>query len=149
MSKLITARKGYKKPRNGPLFAQGVDRVNNNIFDGEGSGFINISAVNPIPVQGITAPIKSGSLNLKGLNSKIQGTKGASAAIGAGATLVGGLLNKGISGGLDSKAGSMVSTLGSTAGNIVGQFNPVAGAAVTLGSQLVGGLAKQSFWYEN
>ena len=162
MSKLITARKGYKKPRNGPLFAQRVDRINNNIFDGADGGMIDmskismptvgISTVNPIPVQGITAPkslfnpIKTPKVGgIKGLNSKIKGTKGASAAISAGATLVGGLANKGISGGLESQAGSMISTLGGTAGNIVGQFNPIAGAAVTLGSQVLGGLTNRAF----
>ena len=73
----------------------------------------------------------------------IGSTMGAVA--GALAQPVGGLLNKGISGGLSSKAGNTISSLGSTIGSAVGNFNPLIGAAVTVGSNIIGGVTNAAF----
>lgn len=57
--------------------------------------------------------------------------------------IAGGMANEGISGGLNSKAGGLVNTLGSTVGGVVGLSNPLLGAAITVGSGAVGGLTNR------
>ena len=78
--------------------------------------------------------------NLAGVG-KAAGT----AALSAGAGLLGGIASSAISGGLQSGAGSAISGLGSTVGGAIGTVNPVVGAAVSVGSQLLGGLANRAF----
>lgn len=73
-------------------------------------------------------------------NSEIGG-----AVINAAAVPIGGMMNKGISGGLSSGAGNTIGALGSTVGGAVGQFNPLIGAAVTVGSQMLGGVTNRLF----
>lgn len=81
----------------------------------------------------------------KGGLGKIGAGSMAGAGINAAAGIVGGLANKGISGGLSSKAGSAISGIGSTVGGAIGSVNPVAGAIVTVGSQVLGGLTNRAF----
>lgn len=68
----------------------------------------------------------------------IKGTMGGIAMGAAGA--VGGLLNKGISGGYSSGAGKAIGSIGSTIGGAVGAVNPIAGALIIGGSQIIGGV---------
>lgn len=66
-------------------------------------------------------------------------------AILAASNVVGGLAGTGISDGFSTGAGAAIGTLGNAAGNIVGQFNPVAGAAINIGSSVLGGLTNRAF----
>ena len=69
----------------------------------------------------------------------------ASGLLSTGANIVGGFANDAISGGLSSGAGSAISNIGGTIGGAVGMVNPMAGAIVGLGSQLIGGLTNRMF----
>lgn len=79
----------------------------------------------------------------EGLKSGLKA--GAGAAISAGAGLIGGLAGDAISGGLQSGAGSAISGIGSQVGSAVGAVNPILGAAVSVGSQLLGGVTNALF----
>ena len=70
---------------------------------------------------------------------------GAGAAISGLAGAVGGLGKSAISGGLSSGAGEGIASIGSTAGTAIGAVNPILGAAVSVGSQLAGGLVNRAF----
>lgn len=67
------------------------------------------------------------------------------AVVGAAAPAVGGLMYNGISGGLNSTAGSAISSLGSTIGGAVSQVNPLLGGAITVGSNVLGGITSNLF----
>lgn len=83
------------------------------------------------------------AIGAKGTSLNSTGSFGAGSVGGdllnMGAGLVGGLANNVISGGLNSGAGSAVSSLGSTVGGIVRKANPFLGAAITVGSNIFGG----------
>lgn len=79
------------------------------------------------------------------LGSITSSSGGAGMGINALAAPVGNLLNKGISGGLSSGAGKAISSLGGTVGGMVGKVNPIAGAAITVGSSIVGGVTNALF----
>ena len=79
----------------------------------------------------------------EGLKNGIKA--GAAAGISAGAGIVGGLANSAISGGLESGAGSAISGIGSQVGSAVGAVNPLLGAAVSVGSQVLGGVTNALF----
>ena len=123
-----------------------------NVFDNGGEIWQQLAAQNRMGTEEYMQS-KGGLFNLskknnpfsKGNLKTVNSDPAAGAAIGAAATLVGGLANKGISDGFSSGAGSTISSLGSAAGNVVGQFNPVLGAAVTVGSNIVGGLTNRAF----
>lgn len=84
---------------------------------------------NKLGISKIDNPLSKGN---------IKGTMGGIANGVAGA--VGGLLNKGISGGYSSGAGKAIGSIGSTIGGAVGTINPIAGTAITLVSQGIGGI---------
>lgn len=58
---------------------------------------------------------------------------------------VGSLLNKGISGGYSSGAGSAISNIGGMAAGVLGTVNPLLGAAVGVGSQIIRGVTNALF----
>ena len=70
---------------------------------------------------------------------------GAAAGINAASGIVGGLANGLISGGLNSGVGSTISGIGSTVGGAIGAVNPLLGAAVTVGSGILGGVTNALF----
>ena len=71
---------------------------------------------------------------------------GAGIGINAAAGLLGGLAYNGISGGFNAGGvGQGISSIGSTVGGAVGTVNPLAGAAVTFASNLVGGAINRAF----
>ena len=160
---------------NKPLFAQGVDRVNNNIFDGletsfmpsymanAGSSAVMLGAqptggvkITSDPMFQVNAPDKIDPSKL-GIGVDAGGKAGffSSKNFGAGslggaalttfAPVVGNALGSAFSGGRTSAAGSTVSSLGSMAGGVVGQFNPALGAAISAGSGVLGGLVNNLF----
>lgn len=67
----------------------------------------------------------------------------SSALLGTAAQLAGGFGYKGFSEGYDSGAGQAINKYGSMIGSTVGQFNPVAGAIITAGSGILGGLTNR------
>ena len=79
-------------------------------------------------------------VNMQGVGAAV-----GNAALSAGAGLVGSLGSSLISGGLQSDAGAAVSNIGGTIGGAVGAVNPIAGAAISVGSQLLGGLTNRMF----
>ena len=84
-----------------------------------------------------------GTFSKEGLGNLAKGAAGG--IISGLAGTVGKFANKAISGGLHSGAGSAISSVGSTVGSAVGAINPVAGAIVSVGSQLIGGLTNRAF----
>lgn len=93
---------------------------------------------------------KGGLFNMKKINnpfSKGNIASGASTGLlNAGANLVGGAGYKLIGEGYDANGvGNGIQTVGSTAGGIVSQFNPVLGAAITAGSGILGGAVNRFF----
>lgn len=84
-------------------------------------------------------------MNLKNTFSSANLESMANAGIGAAAGIVGGLAGNAISGGLSSGAGRAISGLGSTIGGAVGAVNPIAGAAISVGSQVLGGVTNALF----
>lgn len=90
-------------------------------------------------------PINSKSSWLSSIGSSINGNAALSAGVSAAAPIVGNLTYSGISGGLNSGVGSAVNGIGSAVGGAVGKVNPALGAAVTLGSAIVGGGINAAF----
>lgn len=93
---------------------------------------------------------KGGLFNMKKINnpfSKGNIASGASTGLlNAGANLVGGAGYKLIGEGYDANGvGKGIQTVGSTAGGIVSQFNPVLGAAIIAGSGILGGAVNRFF----
>ena len=72
--------------------------------------------------------------------SKMAGTSIGGGILNGISGTVGSFANKAISGGLSSGAGSAISGVGGTVGGIVGKANPLLGAAITVGSGVVGGV---------
>lgn len=140
-NKLYTANKW-----NQPLFAQGIDREHQNIFDGLlSSNMQNIGTTsvlgNPTKIDlGAISSMKLPSQSL-GLGKKlILGAKDV-AKSGAGAIggVVGSIGNKAISGGLSSGAGNVISNVGGTLGSAISTINPVVGGIVSAASGIIGG----------
>lgn len=82
------------------------------------------------------------SNGLFGSLSNIKGGSLAGAGIGAAASTIGNLAFKGINGGF-SGAGQGINAVGSTIGSVVGKFNPLMGAAITVGSGILGGVTNR------
>lgn len=107
-----------------------VDKYNRHLFDN--GGFTG----NPLNFKNAF----SGKNLMAGL---INGAAGALASgIGSAVGNIGGSL---IGGGLQSGAGSTISGIGSTIGGAVGMVNPLAGAAISAASGVLGGLTNRAF----
>ena len=132
---------------NQPLFATGVDREHQNIFDG-----LDLSFMNNVPNMGsltskTVAPSKITSSEMsswlpKHVDVPIGKTGGIGKVgniVGALGSAVGGLANKAISGGLSSGAGSAISGIGSTVGSAISTVNPLVGGIVSAASGVIGG----------
>ena len=79
----------------------------------------------------------------KEMNPFSKGNIANTAAIAA--PIVGQAANKIISGGYSSGAGKAIGTIGTTAGGIISNFNPMLGAGVTLASNVIGGATNALF----
>lgn len=140
-NKLYTANKW-----NQPLFAHGIDREYQNVFDGLLSSSmqnIGTSSVlgNPTKIDlGKIGTMKTPSQGL-GLGIKNIAKSGIGVAGGA----VGTLGNKLISGGLSSGAGNAISSIGGTVGGALSAVNPVVGGIVSAASGIIGGLTNRAF----
>ena len=84
-----------------------------------------------------------GTFSKEGLGNIVKGAAGG--LVSAGAGILGGLAANALSGGLSSKAGSAISNIGGTVGTAVGAVNPIAGLAVSVGSQILGGATNALF----
>ena len=124
-----------------------VNRFNRRYFNPQGNVFADGSwlgiskEANPFSKQNVDAAFSKEGLNSifskEGLSTVPKGMGAGLLAAGAG--IVGGVANKAISGGLSSGAGKAISGIGSTVGGIVGKANPLLGAAVTVGANIIGG----------
>ena len=124
-----------------------VNKFNRLYFNPQGNVFADGSwlgiskEANPFSKQNVDAAFSKEGLNSifskEGLSTAPKGMGAGLLAAGAG--IVGGVANKAISGGLSSGAGKAISGIGSTVGGIVGKANPLLGAAVTVGANIIGG----------
>lgn len=105
----------------------------------EGNGY----AAQPIINASVeTNPLGSSKGRKPGLFGK--GAMGG-AVVSSAAPVAGSLLSNGISGGLSSGAGSAVNSLGTAIGSGIATVNPLLGAAVTVGSNVLGGVTNKLF----
>ena len=134
-NKLYTANKW-----NQPLFAQGVDREHQNIFDGLLSS--SIQSIGTTSVLGNPTKIDLGKIGAmktpsQGLGLGIGNI--AKSGIGAIGGTVGAVGNKLISGGLSSGVGNGIANIGGTVGGAISTINPVVGGIVSAASGIIGG----------
>ena len=134
-NKLYTANKW-----NQPLFAQGVDREHQNIFDGLLSS--SIQSIGTTSVLGNPTKIDLGKIGAiktpsQGLGLGIGNI--AKSGIGAIGGTVGAVGNKLISGGLNSSVGNGIANIGGTVGGAISTINPVVGGIVSAASGIIGG----------
>lgn len=125
---------------NQPLFAQGIDREHQNIFDGLLSSSIqNIGATSVLgnPTKIDIGKIKAMKIPSQGLGLGIRNI--AKSGIGAIDGTVGTIGSKLISGGLSSGAGNAISNIGGTVGGAISTINPVVGGIVSAASGIIGG----------
>lgn len=171
-NKLYTANKWNK-----PLFATGIDRERQNIFDGLNGSYLSNPFAGGLAGQSYQTPQlasptvakpvdwsngyqrnmaitdsgntvdnwRVGALgnNPFGISTKMhksiplsEDLKGVAGAIGS---VVGGIANRAISGGLNSGVGNAVSGIGSTVGSALSTVNPLLGGAVSAASGIIGG----------
>lgn len=133
---------------NQPLFAQGIDREHQNIFDGLDFSYLNnidagsFGSLNKtIDPSKITSSQMSSWL-LKHVDvpvGKLGGAGKIGNVVGALGDVVGGAANRIISGGLNSGAGNAVSGIGSAVGSAISTVNPLIGGAVKIGTGIIGG----------
>lgn len=134
-NKLYTANKW-----NQPLFAQGIDREHQNIFDGLLSS--SIQSIGTTSVLGNPTKIDLGKIGAmktpsQGLGLGIGNI--AKSGIGAIGGTVGAVGNKLISGGLSSGVGNGIANIGGTVGGAISTINPVVGGIVSAASGIIGG----------
>lgn len=125
---------------NQPLFAQGIDREHQNIFDGLLSSSIqNIGTTSVLgnPTKIDIGKIKAMKIPSQGLGLSIGNI--AKSGIGAIGGAVGSMGSKLISGGLSSGAGNAISNIGGTVGGAISTINPVVGGIVSAASGIIGG----------
>jgi len=67
----------------------------------------------------------------------------SSALLGTAAGMVNTYANKWISDGYKNGVGQGIATVGNTVGGLVGNFNPVLGAAISAGSGIIGGIVQR------
>lgn len=134
-NKLYTANRW-----NQPLFAQGIDREHQNIFDGLLSSSIqNIGTTSVLgnPTKIDTSKIKLTKTPSQGLGLGIGNI--AKSGIGTIGGAVGTIGNNLISGGLNSGVGNGIANIGGTIGSAVSTINPVVGGIASAVSGIIGG----------
>ncbi len=133
---------------NQPLFAQGIDREHQNIFDGLDFSYLNnIDAGSLGSLNKTTDPSKITSSEMSSWLpkhvdvpvGKLGGAGKIGNVVGALGDVVGGAANRIISGGLNSGAGNAVSGIGSAVGSAISTVNPLIGGAVKIGTGIIGG----------
>lgn len=134
-NKLYTANKW-----NQPLFAQGIDREHQNIFDGLLSSSIQSTGTTSV----LGNPTKIDLEKIGAMKTPSQGLglgigNIAKSGIGAIGGAVGAVGNKLISGGLNSGVGNGIANIGGTVGGAISTINPVVGGIVSAASGIIGG----------
>lgn len=140
-NKLYTANKW-----NQPLFAHGIDREYQNVFDGLLSSSmqnIGTSSVLGNPTKIDLGKIGAMKTPSQGLGLGIKNI--AKSGIGVVGGTVGTIGNKIISGGLSSGAGNAIGSIGGTVGGALSAVNPVVGGIVSAASGIIGGLTNRAF----
>ena len=102
-------------------------------YKGNVTGYMN--STNKFGLSKINNPFSKGNIK----------SGASSGLIGAAAGMVNTFGNKLISDGYKDKVGQGIATVGGTVGGLVGQFNPLLGAAITAGSGILGGLTQRTF----
>lgn len=135
---------------NNPLY----NSINSNTLSVNSDPFgINKGAQNQISNIG-TATTNLGNAGAKAIAKGSlmraigRNTNGLGSIMSTTSNIVGGLMNKAFSNGLSTKAGSAVSSIGSTVGGAIGSVNPFLGAAVTVGSGIIGGAINGAIGYK-
>lgn len=133
---------------NQPLFAQGIDREHQNLFDGLDFSYLNnIDAGSFGSLNKTIDPSKITSSQMSSWLpkhvdvpvDKLGGAGKIGNVVGALGDVVGGAANRIISGGLNSGAGNAVSGIGSAVGSAISTVNPLIGGAVKIGTGIIGG----------
>lgn len=133
---------------NQSLFAQGIDREHQNIFDGLDFSYLNnVDAGSLGSLNKTTDPSKITSSEMSSWLpkqvdvpvGKVGGTGKIGNVVGALGSVVGGAANKIISGGLSSGAGNAVSSIGNTVGSAISTINPLVGGIVSTASGIISG----------
>lgn len=124
---------------NQPLFAQGIDREHQNIFDGSLSSILQNG-----PTSVLGDPTKIDVSKIKAMKTPSQGLglgigNIAKSGIGAIGGAVGTIGSNLISGGLNSGVGNGIANIGGTIGSAVSTINPVVGGIVSAASGIIGG----------
>ena len=133
---------------NQPLFAQGIDREHQNIFDGLDFSYLN--NVDAGSLGSLNKTIDPSKITSSQMSSwlpkqvdvpvgKVGGAGKIGNVVGALGGVVGGAANKIISGGLSSGAGNAVSSIGNTVGGAISTVNPLVGGIVSAASGIIGG----------
>lgn len=133
---------------NQPLFAQGIDREHQNIFDGLDFSYLN--NVDAGSFGSLNKTIDPSKITSSQMSSwlpkhvdvpvgKLGGAGKIGNVVGALGDVVGGAANRIISGGLNSGAGNAVSGIGSAVGSAISTVNPLIGGAVKIGTGIIGG----------
>lgn len=133
---------------NQPLFAQGIDREHQNIFDGLDFSYLN--NVDAGSFGSLNKTIDPSKITSSQMSSwlpkhvdvpvgKLGGAGKIGNVVGALGDVVGGAANRIISGGLNSGAGNAVSDIGSAVGSAISTVNPLIGGAVKIGTGIIGG----------
>ena len=133
---------------NQPLFAQGIDREHQNIFDGLDFSYLN--NVDAGSFGSLNKTIDPSKITSSQMSSwlpkhvdvpvgKLGGAGKIGNVVGALGDVVGGAANRIISGGLNSGAGNAVSGIGSAVGSVISTVNPLIGGAVKIGTGIIGG----------
>ncbi len=125
---------------NQPLFATGVDREHQNIFDGLDFSYLNntpnMGSLTKVPEPQLTSSLPK---HIDVSTPKGGGIGDAGNIIGALGGVAGGIANKAISGGLSSGVGNTISGIGGTVGGALSTVNPLVGGIVSAASGVVGG----------
>ena len=133
---------------NQPLFAQGIDREHQNIFDGLDFSYLN--NIDAGSLGSLNKTIDPSKITSSQMSSwlpkqvdipvgKVGGAGKIGNVVGALGGVVGGAANKIISGGLSSGVGNAVSGIGNTVGGAIGTVNPLVGGIVSAASGIIGG----------
>lgn len=133
---------------NQPLFATGVDREHQNIFDGLDFSYLNNVDVGSL--GSLTKTIDPSKITSSQMSSwlpkhvdvpvgKVGGVGKVGNVVGALGNVVGGAANRVISGGLSSGVGNAISGIGGTVGGALSTVNPLVGGIVSAASGIVGG----------
>lgn len=151
-SRLITARKGYRKKKNifadaGPIDVSPVSGVSVTSDLGDSISGPEIDQFQLGQDMANVTNSANNFLNNMKMPSNLLGKakdllKGGAGEIGS---VIGGAAGSALSGGLSSSAGNTISKVGAGVASLVGKVNPLIGGVMGAASGVIGGLANRAF----